>query len=166
MWRSPGILIVGSDMCVRAIDSLTHNKIWKNPLTGCGPDGTVSLVQTDKRIYAGANGYVVCIDPETGSTLWKTSLSGTGVFGYFVSMHIRGNVLYAGCNGVLLALDLLSGNILWTDKLKGCSHGNVQICDFQNNMDLNAQPQLQALRAEMRTQEQAAATSATRNIPQ
>jgi outer membrane protein assembly factor BamB len=157
MWRNPGLLIVGSDMSVRAMDSLTHNTIWKNPLSGCGISGGISLIQTDQRIYAGVNGYVVCIEPMNGNTIWKTSLSGTGKIGRFVAMHIRGNVLYAGCNGILFALDAMNGTILWKDELKGCRYGNVQICDFQNYMDLNAQPQLHLLMAEIRASQRAAA---------
>lgn len=154
MWRGSDMLIVGTDAGVVACHPLTHNVIWKNELKGCGYTFGVSLAQTEQRIYVGINGYVVCLDPNTGNTLWRTGLPGTGFGSQFVAMFIKDHILYAGCNGLIFGLDALGGTILWKDGLKGCGYGNVQICDYVNYIDLNAQPQLHVIMAVARKRAQ------------
>jgi outer membrane protein assembly factor BamB len=76
------------------------------------------------RIYAGAGGYALAVNPDTGEEIWRTALC-VGV--PVISVILTDGRLFASGGGELWRLDPLTGQILWRRKLKGLGVGFVSV---------------------------------------
>ncbi|RBA18301.1 hypothetical protein FPRO05_10596 [Fusarium proliferatum] len=87
-------------------------------------EANLALDKTSNRLYAGCNGYGICMDATSMETFYKKSLPGAGW--NVTSVVSTGRSAVFGCKGRVFQLDT-SGEVVAQNDLNGYGNGNTSL---------------------------------------
>jgi outer membrane protein assembly factor BamB len=112
---SNGVLYVGTNLGLEALDATTGALLWKETSLG-GARPTVS----NGMVYIAAGirqGIVYALDAGTGKVIWSSS---TGYYPFACTPVVVNNMVYVGTSeNHVVAMDAKTGATLWTSTLGG-----------------------------------------------
>jgi outer membrane protein assembly factor BamB len=128
---------------VVAFDAATGKRLWETPTGrsyfnsyGDGQRGTPT--SDGDRLYAlGANGDLVCLNPQTGAIIWQKNLprefrSSVPQWGYAESPLIVGDRLIVnagGPNASIVALNKMTGDVLWRSQSDPAAYSSPVVAE-------------------------------------
>jgi len=116
------------------------------------------MSQTDKKLYLGIKGSVVCLDQKTGDVIWSKHLKSSSAI---TNIYIEDDFIFAYSGGHLFCLTTKKGHIVWENKLKGMGYGSCIIASGSQSASVIAANQAQAATTAGTVATTVAATSAT-----
>ena len=76
MARSRGVLYIGTNRHVAAIDARTGEEIWRTKLPHS--TGIVTLLLKGRQVFVGVFGHVYCLNKQNGEIVWKNGMPKMG----------------------------------------------------------------------------------------
>ena len=71
------LMFVSSGRTVIAVDRFNGRAVWRRKLPRFR-GGFLTILATEREVYAGRGGYVYCFDVQTGEPLWERGLKAGG----------------------------------------------------------------------------------------
>lgn len=123
---TPGIVMVGTDHEVKALNPETGNVLWakqcrKGVKWGCFepiPGTPLAVLTMQKKVF-NDDPFVAMINIATGEELWHSSAFGLGEsYGHFVIPHLSALMFYGKQaeepkKNLVVLVDLLTGDVIW-----------------------------------------------------
>jgi outer membrane protein assembly factor BamB len=102
------------------------------------------MSQSNKKLYLGIKGSVVCLEQKTGEVIWSKHLKSSSAI---TNIYIEDNFIFAYSGGHLFCLTTDKGDIVWENKLKGMGYGSCIIASDSQAASVIAANQAQAASA-------------------
>eukprot|EP01102_Stenamoeba_stenopodia_P001093 TRINITY_DN1095_c0_g1_i1.p1 TRINITY_DN1095_c0_g1~~TRINITY_DN1095_c0_g1_i1.p1 ORF type:complete len:482 (-),score=80.68 TRINITY_DN1095_c0_g1_i1:378-1622(-) len=141
-----GVLFVGVNGNLFALDQLTGKQIWSDPLRWKG-FGPLSLLfdKSEKVLYVGLNGWVMAFTQRQNKIEKRNEIRLPGILlsPEPVALLLHKRQLFVGTKGMAFSLDKATLEAIWENPLKGTGFGSGQTLCFVSDCEHTHSPEPQ-----------------------